>query len=180
MLNCVDTSSQKDLLQILPALNRCFADGKMHTLDKYRVSYKHLPVAERDSELVKEILYLICVDAAYAVKLQCGREYEFAVDSQLLRATQLDKLIEDELFGLPTNNLSIERDLSKFSRLSEVAKFRNYRFQAKGIRNDMTVYKSKTGLVQNIAKQVKNVLQARNTKWNAQQKMLIKSRIQEV
>ena len=74
-------------------------------------SYKHLPVAERDSELAKEILYLICVDAAYAVKLQCGREYEFAVDSQLLRATQLDKLIEDELFGLPTNNLSIERDL---------------------------------------------------------------------
>ena len=61
-------------------------------LDKHRFCYKHLPVAETDSKLVKEILYLMCVDAAYAVKLQCGREYGFADDSQLPRATQLDKL----------------------------------------------------------------------------------------
>ena len=64
LLNCVAASSQKDLLQVLPAFHCYLADGKMHTLDKYRVSYKHLPVAEPDSKLVKEILYLICVDAA--------------------------------------------------------------------------------------------------------------------
>ena len=128
LLNCVAASSQKDLLQVLAAFHCFLADGKMHTLDKYRVSYKHLPVAERDSELVKEILYLTCVDAAYVVKLQCGREYGFADDSQLLRAKQLDKLTEDELFRLPTNNLNTESDFSKFSRLSEVAKFRNYSF----------------------------------------------------
>ena len=64
LLNCVKTSSQKDLLQILPALYCDLADGKMHTLDKHCVSYKHLPVAEPDSKLVKEILYLMCVDAA--------------------------------------------------------------------------------------------------------------------
>ena len=106
----------------------------------------------------------MCVDAAYTVNLQCGREYRFADDSQLLRATQLDKLTEDELFGLPTNNLSTERDFSKFSHLSEVAKFKNYKFQAKGIRNYMILYKSKTGLVQSLTKQVKTVLQARETK----------------
>ena len=59
-----------------------------------------------------------------------------------------------------------------------MAKFRNYRFQAKSIRNDMTLYKSKTRLVQNIIKQVKSVLQAQEIKWNAWQKMLMKARIQ--
>ena len=113
------------------------------------------------------------------MKLQCGREYRFADDSQLLRATQLDKLTEDELFRLPTNNLNTKSDFSKFSRLSEVAKFRNYSFLAKGTRNDMTLYKSKTGLVQNITKQVKHVLQAREIKCNAQQNMLMKARIQQ-
>ena len=67
----------------------------------------------------------MCVDAANAVKLQCGSEYGFADDSELPRATQLDKLTEEELFGLPTNNLNTEKDFSKFSRLSELANFRN-------------------------------------------------------
>ena len=42
----------------------------------------------------------------------------------------------------------------------------------------MALYKSKTGLVQNITKQVKHVLQVWETKWYAQQKMLMKVRIQ--
>ena len=95
----------------------------------------------------------MCVYAAYAVKLQCGREY-----GATARATQLDKLTEDELSGLPTNNLSTKRDFYKFSHLSEVTTFRNYRFQAKDIRNDMTLYKSKTGLDQSITKQIKKCL----------------------
>ena len=125
LLNCVETSSQKDLLQILPSLYHDLADGKVHTLDKHRVSFNHPPVTEPDSELLKKILYLMCVDAAYAVKLQCGSEYGFADDSELPRATQLDKLTEEELFGLPTNNLNTEKDFCKFSRLSELANFRN-------------------------------------------------------
>ena len=68
-LNFVETSSQKDLLQILPALYCDLADSNMHTLDKYHISYKHLPVGELDSDLVKEILYLMCAHAAYAVEV---------------------------------------------------------------------------------------------------------------
>ena len=98
LLNCVETSSQNDLLQILPALYHDLAEGNMHTLNKYHVSYKHLPVVEPDRELVKEILYLMCVYATYAVKLQCGTEYGFTDDSQLPIATQLDKLSEGKLF----------------------------------------------------------------------------------
>ena len=131
LFNCLETS-QKYLFQRLPALYRDLTNGNMHTLD--RVSYKHLAVAQTDNDLVKEILYLMCVDAAYRVKIQCG--------SQLPRASQLNKLTEDKLFGLPTSNLSTEKDFSKLSRLSEVVKFRNYRFQAKSIRNYMILYKS--------------------------------------
>ena len=110
LLNFVETSSQKDLLQILPSLYRDLTDNNMHTPDKYHVFYKYLPAVEPDCELVKEILYLMCMDAAYVVKLQCGREYGFADDNQLPRATQLDKLTEDKLFRLPTNSLSTERN----------------------------------------------------------------------
>ena len=81
LLNFVETSSQKDLLQILPSLYHDLADGKVHTLDKHCVSFNHPPVTEPDSELLKKILYLMCVDVAYAVKLQCGSEYGFADDS---------------------------------------------------------------------------------------------------
>ena len=52
------------------------------------------------------------------------------------------------------------------------------RFQVKDFENDMTIYISKTGLVQIITKQVKDVFQARETKWNTQQKILMKARIQ--
>ena len=106
LLNFVETSSQKNLLQILPSLYHDLTENNMHTPDKCHV----FSAAEPDCKLVKEILYLMCVDAAYAVKLQCGREYGFADDNQLPRATQLDKLTEDKPFGLPTNSLSTERD----------------------------------------------------------------------
>ena len=88
----------------------------------------------------------MCSDAAEGVKLLCGREYGFSECNP--RAIELHKLSSAELQGLPTNNLDAERDLSKFSRLSQVAKYRNSKFTAKGIRNDMTLYKSKQVEVQ--------------------------------
>ena len=154
MLNCVETSSQKDLLQVLLAFHPDLADGKMHT-------FLQTPTSSGTRQRTSERNFISNVRECS--KLQCGREYGFSDDSQLLTATQLDKLTQDELLGLPTNNLSTERDFPKFSRLSEVAKFRDYRGQAKGIKNDMTPYKSKRGLFQNIAKQVKKVLPARET-----------------
>ena len=112
----------------------------------------------------------MCIDAAEGLKLQCGREYGFSSDEA--RATQLHKLTESQLQGLPTNNLVTERDLSKFSRLAEVAKFRNKNFKAKGIRNDMTLYQSNKGEVQNLARKIRKVLQQREIEWNDNQKTL--------
>ena len=53
----------------------------------------------------------MCVSAAKAVKLQCGREYGFADQGEKQRATDLSKLKRQELEGLPTENLITERFL---------------------------------------------------------------------
>ena len=89
------------------------------------------------------------------------------------------------LKGLPTNNLDTERDFSICSRLSEVARFRNRKFSAKGIRmrNGMTLFKSKKGEEQNIIKKVANVLNTREKQWNEKLKefftICIKEEMQE-
>ena len=45
-------------------------------------------------------------------------------------------LTNEELAGLPTNNLEYERHLAGFGKRAAVAKFRNKRFTAKEIRNE--------------------------------------------
>ena len=84
-----------------------------------------------------------------------------------------------ELKGLATNNLVTERDLSKFSRLSEVAKFCNHKFKANGIRNDMTLYKSNKGEVYQVVRKLQKVLESREKEWNAKQKELQIARIEQ-
>ena len=88
-------------------------------------------------------------------------------------------MLKLRLTGLPTNNLDTERDFSKGSRLSEVAGFRNRKFSAKGIRNDMTLFKSRKGEVQNIIRKVANVLNTRKKQWNEKQKELSAIRMKE-
>ena len=99
------------------------------------------------------------IDAVDGITVLCGREHGFSKSDA--RATQLDRLAPNELSGLPTNNLDTERDLSKFSCHSEVAKFRNSRFKAKGLRNHMTPYQSGKGNVTNLAKKIRKVLEER-------------------
>ena len=48
------------------------------------------------------------------------------------RATELNLFTNEELDGLPTNNLEFERYLARFRKLVAVAKFRNQCFIAKG------------------------------------------------
>ena len=131
----------------------------MDTLDNYTVTYKHLNIQEPDTVLWKEILNLMCTDAALGIKLQCRREY--GSSDYDVRATKLHKLNEGQLKGLPANNLVSERDLSKFSTLSQVANFRNYQFKAKGIRNDMTLYKANKVKVDQLARKLRKVLESR-------------------
>ena len=75
--------------------------------------------------VVKEM----CIAAADAIKLQCGREYGFSDEAQ--RATDLSKLSSTDLVGLPTNNCISERDLSKFDKEAVVSRCRNRKFLGK-------------------------------------------------
>ena len=83
------------------------------------------------------------MDPAETINRQCGREYGFGnYKDQELRATAIYKLpsaLRKEL--IDTNNIA-ERNLSVFDRKSVAAKTRNYKFKAKGIRNDMVVHDS--------------------------------------
>ena len=60
----------------------------------------------------------MCISAASAVKLQCGREYGFS-DAEK-RATDLSTLAVNELEVLSTNNLVTKRDLSEKHKLQKV------------------------------------------------------------
>lgn len=61
------------------------------------------------------------ISAVSAIKLQCGREYGFSEDEKL-RDTDLLSLSAEELNAFPTNNIISDHDLSRFDRISRVAK----------------------------------------------------------
>ena len=125
-------------------------EGSFETLKDYIVEYKHLIVEEPITELEKQILKKISMDAAETTDGQCGREYGFGnYKDQELRATAIYKLpsaLRKELND--TNNIA-ERNLSVFNQKSVAANTRNYKFKAKGIRNDMVLHDSSFNLAPN-------------------------------
>ena len=58
-------------------------------------------------------------------------------------------------------------------------RFCNRKFSAKGIQNNITLFKSKKGEVQNIIRKVANVLNTREKQWNEKQKELSAIHIKE-
>ena len=140
-LHFVEVSSQQDLLKVFPKLYEDLSNGIMNTLDAYVVHYPHIKVLNPTSEICCKILKKMCLHAAQVFDRQTGREYGFGKFclSNPPRATELNLLSNEELVGLPTNNLESERHLAGFGRRAAVAKFRNQQFTAKGIRNDCTL-----------------------------------------
>ena len=172
-LNCTEVSSQIQLLQILPKLYSDLTDGK-ETLAKLCCFNSWNVISYFDQQSIRKNFKDMCTSAASAVKLQCGREYGFGDDKA--RATNLSLLNDSDLEGLPTNNLIAERDLSRFDRKANVAKSRNRRFNAKNIRNDMVLYKSKKEIkLDKLSKKLLIVLSNRKTNWNTLQQEKLKS-----
>ena len=142
-------------------------EGSFETLKDYIVEYKHLIVEEPITELEKQILKKMSMDAAETIDGQCGQEYGFGnYKDQELRATAIYKLpsaLRKEL--IDTNNIA-ERNLSVFDRKSVAAKTRNYKFKAKGIRNDMVLHDSSFNLTPNsLMKKLAKLLNLREDKW---------------
>ena len=179
-LNCVEKSSQTVLLQMLPKLHLDLLAGNTETLKDFSVAFRHVKVEELTSQLQKDALKMMCVDAAHGIKMQCGREYGFDDDADEVnpRATELYKLNENELKDMPTNNINAERDLAKFSHLAVVAKFRNKNFTAKGIRNDIVLLQSSQSTVDSLTTKIHKVLTDREHYWSIEQKQLQKLRIE--
>lgn len=88
-LNCMEKSQQKDLLIILPALYQDLTLKKVDTLKEFQVSIHGITIPEL-SELGINLIGEMCVEAAAAVKLQCGREYGFT-DGEAPRAIILSE-----------------------------------------------------------------------------------------
>ena len=80
---------------------------------------------------------------------------------------------------MPTNNINAERDLTKFSHLTVLAKFRNKKFTAKGICNDIVLFQSFQSVVDSITKKTNKVLNDREKNWKVDQKTLQKEKIQQ-
>ena len=80
-------------------------------------------VPELSTDTAKEIINVMCMSAAKAIRLQCGREYGFSDKPKY--ASGISKLTPTERDGLPSNNCISEQDLSKFDKESVVSRYRN-------------------------------------------------------
>ena len=178
-LNCVERSSQQDLCKILPKLYNDLLEHKTNTLLEFVVRIHRMEEPSLSCELSKEIVNLMCTSAAEAIKLQCGREYGFS-DGEKLRASKLSSLTSDQLEGLPTNNLSTERDLSRFDREARVSKSRNRKFKAINIRNNMVLYKTNKKMIKvdKVTRKLALALSINEEKWNEKQMVKFKERIE--
>ena len=104
LLNCIEKSSQAELLETFPRLYADLENGNTSTLREFVIEIRRVPVKEPTSELGKKLIELMCIDAADGIMLQCGREYGFSI-KESNRATNLSTLTKEQLKGLPTGNL---------------------------------------------------------------------------
>ena len=174
-LNCIEQSSQAEILVILPKLYSDLKDNKVDTLKNFVVNIPGLNPPILSSNLGTEIIQQMCNGAADAVQLQCGREYGFSNDKP--RTTVLSDLNAAEIDGLPTNNLVTERDFSKFDRLARTAKSRNHKFKAKDLRNNMTLIKSNNLKIDRLSRKLSAILSTNENLWVGEQKEKLKQRI---
>ena len=177
----VEVNSQEDLLKMFPQLYTDLKVGNMDTLKDYIIEYPHVKVHAPTADVSSRILNKMCLEAATVLDRQAGREYGFGELQLPVRATQLHLLTAEERKGLSTNNLDAERHLTVMGRRAPLAKFRNKKFVAKGIRNDCTLYKSETfsSAPSNGLNAVVKVLNNMEAEWFGEQKELLKLKIKE-
>ena len=173
-LMLVQFSSQKELCNILPKLKNYLRGGKTDTLAEFKVARHQYQVKDLTSDLELLILKKMCFAASNRIERQCDREYNPTPGplAHPPRATIICQETEDELEGLPTNNLICERDLSHFDRKSKlVAKNANKKFRATNLRCDMTQLHADPQLTE-VAKKIGKQLAEREAAWHAEQKCL--------
>ena len=179
-LNMVEKTTQADLLHILPRLHNDLKAKRMDTLQNYHIEYSFQP-EEPVSPVELYILGEFCTKAAVDLATQRGKEYGFSTETgSAPRATVLTSLTEEDLEGLPSNNLDCERDLAKFDKLAaRSAACSNRKFTAKGIRDEMTIFQSKAVAVEKVTHNLVHILDEQEKKWMEDQSEKTKKRLQE-
>lgn len=86
-----------------------------------------------------------------------------------IRATVTANLNEAELEGFPANNIIADRDFSRFDRLAKVTNSKNRIFNAKSIRNHMSLHKKNHSKIDKISKEIRKILSNRENSWNENQ-----------
>ena len=104
---------------------------------------QNVPDLVTDTE--KEVMRMMFLEAAKGFQLQCGSEYGFGNSELPTRnATKLHTIPVGDLEGMPAENVSTcETLLSTVSRKAVVSKYRNKKFSAKGICDDIVLFQSK-------------------------------------
>ena len=163
----------------MPNLYNELRQGKFSTLNDYVVDVTGVHVEKPCDELSLFILTKTYEAAADGIKLQCGREYGFAAANQNPRTSDISSMTETQLQGLPTNNLSAERNLAIFDKhAAKASKSRNKKFTGVPLRNDLCLYKASPSKVHAKSRKITNLLLDQEARWNAKQKSKIKSRIE--
>ena len=177
-LNCIEKSTQEELLKIFPKLHCDLLNHDMDTLQDFQVNYKHFTISALSTEAEKEVINRMCVETVKGFEMQCGREYGFGT-SELPsgQTTELHKLQPEELKSMPTNNIIFERLLATFSHCADVSKYRNKNFLAKGIKGNIVLHQANQSTILPITKTVQKLLSRRGNLWTSAQKKKQKEQI---
>ena len=124
-LNCLEKSSQKDLLRIFPALYKNLLNHNADTIRPFEVKYRHVEVPELSTENEKVLFNRMCKAAAKGLEQQRGKEYGFGSNHPNRETTDLHKLPTDkvEAIGNVVHNLDCERLLGTFGHRAVITKY---------------------------------------------------------
>ena len=184
LLYAVEICTQDELCEIFPKLHKDLLEGSLETLVSYVIEYRHIKIQPPSTNVELQLIKEMCSDAAKTIERQCGREYGFGIykDCQNRpRATEIHKLPSEERKKLEiTSNIPAERHLAVFDRRSVVAKYRNYKFKAKSLRNYMVLHQySFENTPNKTVKKIAAILNQRESEWSKEQQILHRLKIEE-
>ena len=181
-LNAMEKLTQKQLVEMFPRLYKDLLEHKTDTLKDFLVVYHHIPVDDVKDGVEKKILDRMCEEAAKGFDLQRGKEYGFGETGMQRQreTTNIHTMAPEKMDEIVVvHNLSCERLLGTFGQRAVVAKFRNRKFTAQGIRDDVVLAKSDTTVIESTTRKINMILNIKEKYWTEEQKKLQSLRIQK-
>ena len=138
----VEINSENGLLKMFP---RLFNDLKHCTIDALKecwVQYPHVQVTKPKTNLGKQLLEKMCEDPATVLETTSRSRVWFWWSGLCnTKSNAIASTLTRRSCWL-SNKLDAECHLAVFGKAAPFAKFRNKKYTAKGIRNDVTLFRS--------------------------------------